>query len=442
LFEGLLTASWEQVPYLDPEDELLKLSALTLKALSSYRDIALLTYLPNIPTFRLARRAFKYFCSQRGIYGAKYGYLGGFAITLLIAGVCRHLPCTATASQILVAAVKKYAEFPWEEEILWFPGGERGREKREARDVMYISSIHRPRHNVARNASKSTLRVITKELRLASANISLTSFAGLCISGLDEFFNGYKSFIKIQCSYWGKQPAQGRAWITWIESRLVVLLVNLSKEFPEIETRLWPARFADNESDEIEGSYAIGVSGKGIDEGIFRNVLRDAEKMMMGHDERESTDRWVSVILVRGRDIVSEKLQIDTRILDGEEEIILDEQEIEEMERDNALAITHSSTANSKGGKLRPSHDIYHRLLWDAGYNADEYVVGYEDRFKGVKEMPLTSWKRELSDEEFIPFHRVVYFREKGLDGKVVWDRRTRVDLVFGSGQSSLKPGV
>jgi uncharacterized protein (UPF0248 family) len=49
--------------------------------------------------------------------------------------------------------------------------------------------------------------------------------------------------------------------------------------------------------------------------------------------------------------------------------------------------------------------------------------------------MNLTSWKKELSDEEFIPMHRVVYFREKGVEGNIVWDRRTRVDLIFGSGQ-------
>lgn len=418
---------------------------LTLKALSSYRDIAILKYLPNISTFQLARRAFKYFCSQKGIYGAKYGYLGGFAVTLLIAGICRILPSTATVGQILAAAIKVYAEFPWEDEILWFPGFEKERKKREERDVMFIASIHRPTHNVTRNASKSTLRVLQQELGLASANLSSTSFHSLCTNALDDFFHNYKSFIKIQGSYWGNQSAQGRAWITWIESRLVILLVNLSKEFKQIETRLWPGRFADNQSDEIHGSYVIGVSGTAIDEGTFMTVLRDVERMMKGEDTTDTPDRWVSVTLVRGKDIISEKLQVDARTFDGEEEITLDEEDIEDTETDDIPTKANSTTSTTseiKGGKLRPSHDIYNRLLWDAGYNPDEYVVGYEDRFKGVKEMPLTSWKRELSDEEFIPFHRVVYFREKGLDGEIVWDRRTRVDLIFGSGQSRLESGV
>ena len=263
----------------------------------------------------------------------------------------------------------------------------------------------------------------------------------LYVTGHWMIFFNYKSFIKVQCSYWGNQPAEGRAWITWIESRLVILLVNLSKEFKQIETRLWPARFADKDSDDIHGTYIIGVSGAGMDEGTFRTVLRDVERMMKG-EETETPDRWVSVNLVRGKEIISENLEIDTRIFDGEEVIVLDEEDLEDEESEDLPAMVNLTTPEVKGGKLRPSHDIYNRLLWDARYTADEYLVGYEDRFKGVREMPLTSWKRELSDEEFIPFHRVVYFREKGADGEIVWDRRTRVDLVFGSGQSSLDSGL
>jgi len=53
-----------------------------------------------------------------------------------------------------------------------------------------------------------------------------------------------------------------------------------------------------------------------------------------------------------------------------------------------------------------------------------------------VKEMPLGSWKREVEDEAFIPFHRVVYFRRKS-DNVLVWDRKTKTDLLFGSGATA-----
>jgi len=422
-------------------DDMLDLSAgevglpgSTLKQLNSYRDdLTVLKTVPILDTFRLARRVFKYFCARRGIYGAKFGLLSGLTVTLLIAGICRMLPADATAVEVLAAAIERYADFAWETEVLWFPGVERGQVKREERAAMYISSIHRPVRNAMRNASRSTMRTIVNELKLAKDKFT-ESFEDVCKEGLSDFFTGYKSFVKIQCAFWGVNPADGRKWITWIESRLVVLLVNLARDIPQLETRLWPARFGHADSEGVQGTYLVGVSGTGINEGTLLTVLRDAERMMKG-EETEVEDRWVSVGLVRGKDLRAEKLHVDTTVWEFEEEIVLDDNEEDEEPGAPPPNVEQLTMSDVKAGKLRPSHDIFNRLFWDASYSADAYVVGYEDRFKGVREMPLTSWKREFTDEEFIPFHRVVYFREKGLDGKIVWDRRSRVDLIFGSGQ-------
>lgn len=48
-------------------------------------------------------------------------------------------------------------------------------------------------------------------------------------------------------------------------------------------------------------------------------------------------------------------------------------------------------------------------------------------------ELPVTAWRGDVTDEEFIPQHRILYFRRKG-DGIKVWDRKERVDLLFQSG--------
>lgn len=58
--------------------------------------------------------------------------------------------------------------------------------------------------------------------------------------------------------------------------------------------------------------------------------------------------------------------------------------------------------------------------MWDPTVSSTDYVIGYEDRFKGkmffpfnvsisiwiyvlgVKEIPLGSWKREVEDEAFV----------------------------------------
>lgn len=89
-----------------------------------------------------------------------------------------------------------------------------------------------------------------------------------------------------------------------------------------------------------------------------------------------------------------------------------------------------------KAGKLRSAGDVMSRLRWDHDIDASDHVVGYEDRFTGLRERALEDWRGEQTDNDFIPQHRIVYFKRRS-DGVVVWDRRTRMDHVFGSGGSS-----
>lgn len=52
--------------------------------------------------------------------------------------------------------------------------------------------------------------------------------------------------------------------------------------------------------------------------------------------------------------------------------------------------------------------------------------------------MDVSAWKggvADVTDEEWIPQHRIMYFRKKGdEEGRRVWDRATRLDRLFGSG--------
>jgi hypothetical protein len=61
-------------------------------------------------------------------------------------------------------------------------------------------------------------------------------------------------------------------------------------------------------------------------------------------------------------------------------------------------------------------------------------VVGYLDRFGGNLEMRVSSWLNESTEEDWIPQHRIRYFKRlRGGDEEIVWDRLARVDRVFGS---------
>lgn len=69
-----------------------------------------------------------------------------------------------------------------------------------------------------------------------------------------------------------------------------------------------------------------------------------------------------------------------------------------------AAAAKSKSTPHIRAGKLRTSSDVYNRLIWDStgAVSKTDYCIGYEDRFKGIKETPLTAWKREVEDESFV----------------------------------------
>lgn len=72
----------------------------------------------------------------------------------------------------------------------------------------------------------------------------------------------------------------------------------------------------------------------------------------------------------------------------------------------------------------------------DPSLDSGDFIVGYEDRFAGAMEKALDTWKSEQTDEEFIPQHRILYFKRRS-DATIVWERRTRIDLLFGSGRGS-----
>jgi len=198
-------------------------------------------------------------------------------------------------------------------------------------------------------------------------------------------------------------------------------------------------------------------------------ALQKFEAQIRGDEKYfDSNTSWMSASLVNRSDL-GPSLRLDDREwgeytaagddgLDDEDE---DEEEEESEEEllgsDEADADAHAAEKNSKSksksksktaaksnlptrpsytGKFRSSADVINRIRWDPAMDSGDYVVGYEDRFLGVMERALDSWKAEQTDEEFIPQHRILYFRRKS-DGVKVWDRKERRDIVFGSGVSA-----
>ena len=92
---------------------------------------------------------------------------------------------------------------------------------------------------------------------------------------------------------------------------------------------------------------------------------------------------------------------------------------------------------SNKKIKMKTVTDVVNRIIWDEDLDHNDFTVGYIDRFTGLKEKPFEdfSWKNPVDIdywEEFgVPQHRIVYFKWKE---HVVWDKETRKDFIFGSG--------
>jgi len=73
--------------------------------------------------------------------------------------------------------------------------------------------------------------------------------------------------------------------------------------------------------------------------------------------------------------------------------------------------------------KFRPAEDVLSRIQHDKSLTASDFMIGYEDRFLGIKEMTLPEF-----DKGDVPFHRIRYFKQ---NEEIMWDRRTKLDRLF-----------
>uniref|UniRef100_A0A452EX24 Leukocyte receptor cluster member 9 n=1 Tax=Capra hircus TaxID=9925 RepID=A0A452EX24_CAPHI len=89
--------------------------------------------------------------------------------------------------------------------------------------------------------------------------------------------------------------------------------------------------------------------------------------------------------------------------------------------------------AKAKKPPLRTADAVIQRIRWDPRLDPADFSVGYVDRFLGVREEPFLSFPLAALAPGVlaVPQHRVRYFRFRG---RLVWDRASRTDLVFGSG--------
>lgn len=460
-------------------DSTFNLSMLSLRKLKPYRDLTYIQRsLPSLSAFRLAYRCIKLWAVQRGIYSSRFGYLGGIHITLMLSWICKRLVHDhgpVSVHEILATFFHHYAYFDWKNQIVYdaFFHTKTPRYQRSAREPMVVLGYHAPNTNVAHTSTMPGLDTLIVELALASKWISETNVGWAYLfrppegdtTFVSEFLKAHDSYARINIQYWGRTLAKGRKLVGWVESRSLSLVVDISKALSDYKVRIWPARFTDRESAsdtgaEYNGCYLIGISKPATNKSGLSKEEKEQAKTAINNvfvrflgqlhgDEKnyDSSTSWIDLQLVRPSEV--SELVLDTRNwgeYDAQDEFDSDiEDDLDDQEEDaqattslpsrphHSVAPISTPSSESPKAKLRPASDILSRLRWDPALDPNDYIVGYEDRFLGPREIPLDKWKSDVSHDEFVPMHRVLYFKKKA-DSEVIWDRKARIDQVFGSG--------
>jgi uncharacterized protein (UPF0248 family)/2'-5' RNA ligase/endonuclease/exonuclease/phosphatase family metal-dependent hydrolase len=469
---------WSELPGLHHSDPIFNLPILSLRKLKPYRDLTYIQRtLPSLSAFRLAYRCIKLWAVQRGIYSSKFGYIGGIHITLMLSWICKRLAHdfgSVTTADVVSTFFHHYAEFDWTNEMVFdaFFHQKKPRYQRSAREPMVLLGFHAPNANAAHTSTVPGTQTLVKEFKLAYRRLSESGMtwelffrtselspAPQASVGVSDFLKSHDSYVKVDIQYWGRTLSKGKGLVGWVESRCLNLMVDLNKALPNLDLRIWPARFTANASSESEtdyhGCYLIGLSKNDADTVILSKEDRafakkalqksfDKFTSLLHGDERnyDPTVTWIGISLVKPSEVGT--LRLDGREwgdyipdLDEDSEDEDPEDPLEPAPLPARKLPVRAAAANTSipvsTTKLRPASDVLHRLRWDPNLDPGDFIVGYEDRFLGAKETSLERWKTEQTDDEFIPQHRILYFKRRG-DGEIVWERRTRIDKVFRSG--------
>ena len=298
------------------------LSPHALRPLNTYRDTAhILRTIPCMSAFRLAHRYLSLYLRRRGLYSARFGYLGGVHLTLMMNHLIKRIePQQAiclNAETLVRTFIRYYAQYAWATEIVCDPEFEHSGYRRLSREPAVILAIHSPtaRPNVASSCTRLSTATLMREFTIANDRLADDDWQWMLRDTGDtmrDFVEEFGAFIVLSIDMWNLErlaQTQQRAFIGHLESRVPALLVELGR-IEALRAQAWPFQLL-SECEEFESGqqmkvfYIIGVSGslaqdasaRKVAQGKLLETSRDFEMKMQAADQYKKDYMWFQTSL-------------------------------------------------------------------------------------------------------------------------------------------------
>ncbi|KAI9891086.1 MAG: hypothetical protein M1814_003285 [Vezdaea aestivalis] len=319
-------------------------------------------------------------------------------------------------------------------------------------------------NNLADAATSSTCLTMTLEIERASKALACLSntypksqvstiplVSGSWVdNGTEDFLSGFNKYLHVEMRFWATSRKNWASLIQLVQCNISTTLRHIDDNGHGPLGRPWPYVFVHKSSTagtvKSDGLvFLIGYNRKSKDTQTAETKIAKEMDYLAALISSRARGQDLSDFFV-GLKMTTESGLKDLKPFEGGEEL---QAEIDALEDDTDTdrppsgpqqkKVHHPSAVDGQtksSQKQRPASDVLSRLRWDPAHDMEEYVIGYIDRFDGVQEMKASKWAHDTTEEEFIPQHRILYFKHV-IDGVIVWDRKQQVDKIFRRGQGS-----
>ena len=256
------------------EDEILRnLDEASVMSVNGPRATYMISKLvPNYDNFLIVLRCIRVWAKRRGLYGNKFGFLGGINCNILVAFVCQLYP-EASPSNLLQRFFRVYSNWDWPSPIQLnhIKPNMSGDDFRiwskdyDYNDLMPMITPAYPAMNSAKSVSENSLRVMTEEFN--KGNEIMTKIIAEGGEGWDRLFLPTSFFVDYECylachiiSSADVREERSREWKGLLQS-VLRFLPDYLQQLPVKSIHLFPREFPSDKSDTVNSCcYYIGFN--------------------------------------------------------------------------------------------------------------------------------------------------------------------------------------